>query len=217
MDEIIVTNAAEIMLLWEVGRLQQIHADCFKGLRMTGSRDWGLDGRGWEVGLQLVHGLRVEWSRHAEMLAHHVEEYRHNYDGQVPSELDGLARSLRNVEVDGGSIAGGTAGGHDDTVVHLACLAGLRKAEIAISAADSALSVLAQSPRKWLLDLKVQAEMMLAERLSERMRLEESVRKRLAWCDAVRPGSTLRLTPVCTTRHEVPCAIWRRSVRVARG
>ncbi len=211
--EILVRNAGEMMLLWEAGRLQQIYYDYFKDIEKSGCGSWHPDGEGWEIALQQVRGQRAEWSRHAERLVYYANAYRAEINDGLPEDLDQIACHLEAVDLDVAAIASGKAGIHDETVLYLAYLAGLRKAEIAVTVADASLSMLEQTPYKSFQDMKMQVKTMLAERTSKRMQLETSVRKSLVQRGKAHRETDIRLRVSCTTLHDLPCAIWRPSVR----
>ncbi len=210
---VLVRNAGEMMLLWEAGRLQQIYYDYFKDIEKSGCGPWHPDGEGWEIALQRIRGQRAAWSRHAERLVYYANAYRAEINNGLPEDLDQIACHLETVDLDAAAIASGKAGSHDETVLYFAYLAGLHKAEIAVTVADASLSMLEQTPYKWFQDMKLQVEVMLAERVSKRMQLEDSVRKSLVRRRKAHHEADIKLRVSCTTLHDLPCAIWRPSIR----
>ena len=193
VPEVTVANAGEVMLLWEVGRLQQVHLDYFKKFADIGFNPYHHGRKGREVLQGLLQTLRAECSRHIEMFEHHADVYREHVDHRLPCDLDAISEILGRVVLDADAISSGDIGEKDKVVLGFAAIAGLRKAEISVSVVDSALSVVEQAPSKRYRDLKFQLEMLLSDRVAARMRVEKRVKAGLVHRGVARCESDVRI------------------------
>lgn len=211
--EILVGNAASVMLIWEVARLHQIDFDVFRGFRASATKKAGFvrdsQGRPCARAVERLSDIIREGSRHAEMFVCYSNMYRDEVDENLPFDLEECFDYLTCVDVDPDSLAKGELDWPQVLALTVASLAGLHRAELAVSVASSALSVLGQPVEKQYCDLALQTEMMALEGIRRRARLEVGVRRVLenrwfAW-----RSSSCGLRAVCSTRHGVPCALWR--------
>lgn len=212
VPDVVVANAGEVMLMWEVGRLRQLHLDCFKKFDEAGFNPYHHGRKGREVVKRLLQTLRTECSRHLEMFAHHADVYREHVDDQLPCDLDTVSEILGKVVLDADAISSGDIGEKDKLVLGFAAVAGLRKAEISVSVVDWALSVVEQAPSKRYRDTKCQLEMLLADRVAQRIRIAKRVKASLVQRGVAHCESHLRMRAVCAMRHNFPCALWSPTI-----
>lgn len=212
-EEIVVPNAGQMMLLWEVARVLQLCVPLSKARDHVRAR-YGTENRELAMSLadsdarEYYREHMAEWDRHRAPARDYVAAYRGEYDQDFPRDLDDVRTYLDAVELDVSAIGQGGSG-RQNLIMTVAAYAGLRKAEIAIAAAHASILPLGQPARRELQDLA--AQMSLIER--------DAIRRRNVLADEVRAGmikkglagnsAKIRMPVVCTTRHEVPCCIWR--------
>src|SRR5690554_1704322 len=82
--EILVGNAASVMLIWEVARLHQIDFDVFRGFRASATKKAGFvrdsQGRPCARAVERLSDIIREGSRHAEMFVCYSNMYRDEVD-----------------------------------------------------------------------------------------------------------------------------------------